>query len=296
MHRWTITEMPPQAGRLAVVTGANSGIGYQAARALAGAGARVIVAARDEARGRAAAQAIGRSAEWRPLDLARLDSVAAFADAVAAEGTAIDLLILNAGVMAPPERRVTADGFELQLGTNYLGHFALAQRLWPWMAQGGRVVPLASIAAKRARLHFDDPMFKRRYDAWAAYRQSKLAMLIFARELARRQQRVASIAAHPGFARTNIVANGPGDGNIRGIAFRLFGNLVSQSAAAGALPVLRAATDPGTASGDYIGSVGPFELKGPAGPVPAPQAALDPASAERLWTLSEQWVGLRFHP
>ena len=126
MHRWTIADMPPQAGRLAVVTGANSGIGHQTALALAGAGARVIVAARDEARGRAAAQAIGRGAEWRSLDLARLGSVAAFADALTADGTAIDLLILNAGVMAPPERRTTTDGFELQLGTNYLGHFALA--------------------------------------------------------------------------------------------------------------------------------------------------------------------------
>jgi len=296
MHHWTITDMPSPAGRLAVVTGANSGIGYETALALAGAGARVIVAARDEARGRAAAEAIGADAEWRPLDLARLASVAAFADRMLADGVAIDLLILNAGVMAPPERGVTADGFERQLGTNYLGHFALTQRLWPLMTAGGRVVPLSSIAAKRARLHFDDPMFERRYDAWAAYCQSKLAMLIFARELARRQQRVASIAAHPGFARTSLVANGPGERNVRGAALRLLGNLVSQSAAAGALPVLRAAMDPGIGSGDYIGSVGPFELKGPAGPVPAPDAAHDAASAERLWALSEEWVGLRFRP
>ena len=296
MHRWALADMPSQAGHLAVVTGANSGIGYETAWALARAGARVIVAARDEARGRTAAEAIGGGAEWRPLDLARLGSVAAFTDRIAADGSAIDLLILNAGVMAPPDRGLTAEGFERQLGTNYLGHFALAQLLWPLMAAGGRVVPVSSIAAKRGRLHFDDPMFERRYDPWAAYRQSKLAMLIFARELARRQQRVASIATHPGFARTNLVTNGPGDRNIRGVAIRLFGNLLSQSAAAGALPVLRAATDPGVASGDYIGSVGPFELKGPAGPVPAPRAACDRASAERLWTLSEEWTGLPFRP
>ena len=296
MQRWTIIDMPPQTGRLAVVTGANSGIGYESARALALVGAHVIVAARDEIKGRAAAQAIGRGAEWRPLDLARLESVAAFADHMLAEGTAIDLLILNAGVMAPPERRVTAEGFELQLGTNYLGHFGLAQRLWPLMAEGSRVVPLTSIAAKRARLHFDDPMFERRYDAWAAYCQSKLAMLIFARELARRQQRVASIAAHPGFARTQIVSNGPGDRSVRGTVYRLFAGLYSQSAASGALPVLRAATDPGIASGDYIGSIGPFEMTGPPGPVPAPPAARDSVSAQRLWAQSEEWVGLRFRP
>ena len=134
------------------------------------------------------------------------------------------------------------------------------------MAEGGRVVPLSSIAAKRARLHFDDPMFERRYDAWAAYCQSKLAMLIFARELAQRQQRIASIAAHPGFARTQIVSNGPGDRSVRGTVYRLFAGLYSQSAASGALPVLRAATDPGIASGDYIGSIGPFEMTGPPGP------------------------------
>ncbi len=296
MPRWTIADMPQQTGRLAVVTGANSGIGYETALALASGGAHVIVAARDEAKGRAAAQAIGRGAEWRPLDLARLASVAAFADRMAADGAAIDLLILNAGVMAPLERRTTADGFEFQLGTNYLGHFALAQRLWPLIAEGGRVVPLSSIAAKRARLHFNDPMFEHRYDAWAAYCQSKLAMLIFARELARRQAENASIAAHPGFARTNIISNGPGDRSLRGRAYRLFAGLYSQSAVAGAMPVLRAATDPSVASGDYIGSVGPFEMTGPPGPVPVPPAARDPVTAERLWALSEEWVSLPFRP
>jgi len=294
MQRWTTADIPPQTGHLAIVTGANSGIGYETALALAKAGARVIVAARDEAKGRAAAQGIGHGAEWRPLDLASLASVSAFAERLLREALPIDMLILNAGVMAPPARRETADGFELQWGTNYLGHFALAARLWPLMKTGGRVVPLASIAAKRGRIHFDDPNFERRYDAWAAYCQSKLAMLILGREVARRQTRVESIPAHPGFARTRIVANGPGEGNIRNIVFRLFGNLASQSAAAGALPVLRAATDPAVRSGDYIGSVGPFELKGPPGPVSAPRLARDSAVAERLWALSEENVGLRW--
>ncbi len=296
MRRWTLADMPSQEGRLAVVTGANSGIGYETAQALAGAGARVIVAARSEARGRAATQAIGRRAEWRPLDLASLASVAAFADRLLTEDARIDLLILNAGVMAPPKRDTTADGFELQLGTNYLGHFALAQRIWPLMAEGARIVPLASIAARRGRLDFDDPMAERRYVPWRAYCQSKLAMLMFGRELARRQQRIASIAAHPGFARTSIVSNGPGDSSLRGTAYRLFAGLYSQSAAQGALPVLRAATDPGIASGDYIGSVGPLEMTGSPGPVPAPRAARDPVAAERLWALSEEWTGLAFRP
>ena len=141
MSNWTIKDMPPQAGRLAVVTGANSGIGYETALALANAGARVIVAARSEAKGRAAAQAIGGLAEWRSLDLASLASVQRFADTLLADGTPIDMLILNAGVMALPKRELTEDGFERQLGTNFLGHFALTARLWPLVKDGGRVVP-----------------------------------------------------------------------------------------------------------------------------------------------------------
>ncbi len=296
MRHWTIADMPPQAGRLAIITGANSGIGFETARALAMAGARVIVAARSEAKGRDAAQTIGRGAEWRPLDLASLASVAMFANRLLAEGAAIAFLILNAGVMAPPKRRTTADGFELQLGTNYLGHFALSQRLWPLLAEGARVVPLSSIAAKRGRFHFDDPMAERRYIPWRAYCQSKLAMLVFGLELARRQHRVASIPAHPGFARTRIIANGPGDKSPRGTSYRWFTRLYSQSAAEGALPVLRAATDPAIVSGTYLGSVGFLEMVGPPGPAPIPRMARDVAAAERLWTLSEEWTGLTFRP
>jgi NAD(P)-dependent dehydrogenase (short-subunit alcohol dehydrogenase family) len=298
MKRWTIADMARQDGRLAVVTGANSGIGYETARALAQAGAQVIAAARDETKGRAAAQAIGHGAEWRPLDLACLASVRAFADTLLAEGRAIDRLILNAGVMALPERRTTADGFELQLGTNFLGHFALTQQLWPLLAPGARVVPLASIAARRGTIDFDDPMAKGRYDPWAVYSQSKLAMLIFGLELARRAMGtgVASIAAHPGFARTSLIANGPGEGGMRGWAIRCLGNLVSQSAAQGALPVLRAATDPDARSGDYLGSIGPFELKGPPGHAAIPSAARDADTGSRLWALAEEHVSLPFRP
>jgi NAD(P)-dependent dehydrogenase (short-subunit alcohol dehydrogenase family) len=291
---WTLADMPAQAGRLAIVTGANSGIGYETALALAHAGAQVIVAARDETKGRAAAQAIGGLAEWRPLDLASLASVAAFAEGM--RGERIDMLVLNAGVMAVPQRRTTADGFELQLGTNFVGHFALTARLWPQMADGGRVVPLASLAARRGRIDFDDPMAERRYSPWTVYSQSKLAMLVFGLELARRNRRVASIPAHPGFARTSLLANGPGKDLLRDLSLRLFGDLVSQSAADGALPVLQAATDPALVSGAYIGSIGPFELRGPPGPAAVPRQATDPETGRRLWALAESWTGLPFAP
>ena len=298
MKRWTIADMGRQDGRRIIVTGANSGIGYETARALAGAGAHVILAARDADKGRAAADAIGQGAVWQPLDLASLASVEQFAEVQLAAGHPIDRLILNAGVMALPERRLTVDGFECQLGTNLLGHFALAARLWPLLAAGARVVSVASIAAWRGRIDFDDPMAERHYDPWAVYAQSKLAMLMFGLELARRAvgTGVASIPAHPGFARTNLLANGPGTGGVRGWSTRYLGNLVSQSAAHGALPILRAATDPELHSGDYLGSTGPFELRGAPGHAVVPPAARDPEAAARLWTMAEECVDLPFRP
>ncbi len=294
MSDWTVRDIARLDGRRAIVTGANSGIGYETALALTRAGARVIVAARAEAKGRAAAQAIGGAAEWWSLDLASLASVERFANAVQADGTPIDMLILNAGVMALPKREVTEDGFERQFGTNFLGHFALTAKLWPLLADGARVVPLSSIAAKRGRLHLDDPMFARGYKPWDAYSQSKLAMLMLGLELARRQDRAASIAAHPGFARTNLVANGMGRNWLRDTAMNVAGNLLSQSAADGALPVLRAATDPTLASGDYIGPLSPFELRGPPGLVPPPKQAPDRTAGEALWALAEQTTGSTF--
>lgn len=296
MARWTTRDIPSQAGRLAVVTGANSGIGFETAKALAGAGARVILAARDPAKGRAAAARIGGAAEWGDLDLADLASIARFSEALRRDGTPIDRLILNAGVMAVPARRTTADGFELQFGTNYLGHFALTAQLWPLMGAGSRVVPLSSIAARRGRIAFADPMAERAYNPWAVYCQSKLAMLMFGLELARGTagSEIASIPAHPGFARTSLIANGPGEGGLRGAAIKLLGGFVSQSAAAGALPVLRAATDPSIRSGAYLGPIGPFELKGPPGFAIIPKQAQDAEAVSRLWALSERLTGVSF--
>lgn len=294
MPRWTVADIPPQAGRLAVVTGANSGIGFETAKALAAAGARVIVAARSEAKGRDAAARIGPRAAWRSLDLADLASIAHFAATLIREATPIDMLVLNAGVMALPERRQTVDGFEMQIGVNFLGHFALAARLWPLMARGARIVPLASIVAKRGRIDTRDFMATQRYAPWPVYAQSKLAMVVFARELAQRQDRIASIAAHPGFARTSLIANGPGKDLLRDTLLGLFGDLISQSAADGALPVLRAATDPSLLSGDYVGAAGLFELKGAALPVTPPRRALDPETGNWLWAEAERLTATPF--
>lgn len=293
---WTTADMPRQDGRLAIVTGANSGIGYETALELSRVGARVIVATRSEAKGREAVTRIGGQTEWRGLDLASLTSVAAFADRLLTEEKALDLLILNAGVMALPRRRETADGFEQQFGTNHLGHFALTARLWPLLTatKGARVVPVASLAAQRGRIDFDDLMAERRYNPWKVYSASKLANLLFAQELSRRAEGsgVSAIAAHPGVAVTSLLSNGPGFAAIG----NFFIGLIGQSAAAGALPSLRAATDPAANSGDYLGSTGFRGMRGPPGPAPLPPQARDPAAATRLWAASEELVGLTFRP
>lgn len=292
--------MPRQHGRTAIVTGANSGIGFEVSLALARAGAEVFLAARDLEKGRQAAGAIGHGAECRVLDLADLASVRRFADGMLTIDGPLDLLILNAGVMALPTRQLSADGRERQFATNHLGHFALAARLWPLLAKtpGARVVVLSSIAAKRARMDFDDLDGETRYRPWDAYSRSKLANLLFMTELARRAEGtgVTVLAAHPGFARTNLIANGPGTSPMRDFALRWLGGLVSQPQKDGALPILRAATDPAATTGDYYGSTGFQELKGPPGPVPLPPAARDREAARRLWEASERLAGVEFRP
>ena len=301
---WTVSDIPSQAGRLAVVTGP-TGLGYETALALAQAGATVIVAGRNPQTGEASAAKIrglapGADARFERLDLASLASVGAFANRMIAAGTPIDLLVNNAGVMMPPKRQVTADGFELQFGTNYLGHFALTAALLPLLRQGRdpRVVSLSSIAATNASLHFDDLQFAKRYGPTTAYGQSKLAMLMFAYELQRRSDAagwgIKSFAAHPGIARTDLIAKGAGPGSALAIASRLFGGLMSQSAAQGALPTLLAATSPTAKAGAYYGPDGMGGLKGAPVLVKPPSQALDTAAAARLWEVSEQLAGVRF--
>jgi NAD(P)-dependent dehydrogenase (short-subunit alcohol dehydrogenase family) len=301
MSGWSIKDMPSQQGKLAVVTGANSGLGYETALALAGAGAEVIVAARSADKGhhavaRIRAQVPSANVRFDALDLASLASVAGFSRRLVAAEKPLDLLINNAGVMALAKRQLTADGFEMQFGTNYLGHYALTAQLLPLLrrAPAPRVVSLSSIAHRGGRIDFDDLQGERRYKPWKAYQQSKLAMLMLALELQRRSGAdgwgLMSNAAHPGFARTQLMANGPGDNLLASLVMPL----VSHSAAAGALPTLYAATSPDAKPSGYYGPNGIFELKGVVAPSKIMPQALDLAVASRLWDVSAKLAGVTF--
>ena len=297
--RWSPSAIPDRSGTVAVVTGASSGIGLHTALELARAGTTVVLACRDAARGAAAAARIRRAVpsadiEVRLLDLADLSSVRSFA---AGWARPLDLLINNAGVMAPPPR-LTADGFELQMGTNHLGHFALTGLLLPWFADraGARVVTVASLAHRMGVINFSDLQSQRSYRRWAAYAQSKLANLLFAAELDRRLagHLAISVAAHPGLAATNLPAAGPAMSGHR-ITAALLGmgtRLVCQSSARGAWPTLFAATAPGVHGGEYFGPDGLLETRGRPGLAERSAAAADPAVAERLWVVSQDLTEL----
>jgi NAD(P)-dependent dehydrogenase (short-subunit alcohol dehydrogenase family) len=300
--KWTSEQIPDQHGRVAIVTGANSGLGLATARELARHGARVVLACRDTAKGERAlreieAAAPGAQLELAALDLGSLASVAAFATSFRSDHDGLDLLVDNAGVMAPP-RRQTADGFELQLGTNHLGHFALAGRLIGAMAgrADARVVTLSSNAHKLGRIDFDDLQSERRYSRWRAYGQSKLADLMFALELDRRLRAagasVKSVAAHPGYAATNLqTAAAP---LLDRLVMQVANPIIAQSADRGALPTLYAATHPGLAGGSYVGPDGIGELRGHPHLVSPNRAARDADVAARLWSVSEELTGVRF--
>jgi NAD(P)-dependent dehydrogenase (short-subunit alcohol dehydrogenase family) len=306
MSRWTTADIPSQSGRLALITGANSGIGFHAAKELARAGARVILACRDvtkadEAKSRILAELPAASLEVAKLDLANLASVREFTQTFLEQRRPLDLLINNAGVMALPERRLTADGFELQFGTNHLGHFALTGLLLPAIstASGSRIVTVSSIAHRGGEIRFDDLQGSRDYKPWPAYRQSKLANLFFAFELDRRlraeQRTIASIAVHPGVSKTNLFQAGPGQG--RGLEAKvipIFIALTAQSEAQGALPTLYGATSPLALSGKYYGPDGFREMRGYPVEVHAEAQAYDDAIADRLWQISEELTGVRY--
>jgi len=306
MAKWTVADIPDQHGRLAVVTGANSGLGFQAALALARAGAHVILAARDASRGEAAlgrlrASASGADVELMALDLADLSSVRDFAGAFDERHDHLDLLVNNAGVMALPYRR-TADGFEMQLGTNHLGHFALTGLLLPRLLAGSapRVVTVSSGAHRLGKIRFDDLQGERRYRKWLAYGQSKLANLLFTFELQRRAEAAGtplrSVAAHPGYAATNLQVAGPRMENSR-VGERLnelANRVLAQPDSQGALPPLYAATVPELPGGSYVGPDGPFEARGHPQRVEASGAAKDQATARRLWEVSEELTGVRY--
>jgi NAD(P)-dependent dehydrogenase (short-subunit alcohol dehydrogenase family) len=307
MNDWTLADLPPQAGRRVIITGATGGIGFEAALALAGAGAEVLLTGRNAGKGQLALQRIlarhpQASVRYDHLDLGSLASVAAFCRRQAEAGTAIDLLINNAGVMTPPQRRETEDGFELQFGTNHLAHVALTAQLLPLLRRGRRpqVVCVSSGAHRlRAAIHFDDLQWTRRYQPWPAYAQSKLALLMFALELQRRSDAqgwgLLSNACHPGYARTDLIANGPGTGAAWArLSQRWLGPWMSQSAADGALPALYAATAAQAAPGGYYGPRDMFELKGPPVAAVIGRRARDSAVAARLWEVSSQLTGVQW--
>jgi NAD(P)-dependent dehydrogenase (short-subunit alcohol dehydrogenase family) len=303
MTSWTAFDIPPQTGRVAVVTG-TGGLGYEDALALARAGAEVIIAGRNPAKGADAVARIGAAVpdaniRFEQLDLASLASVAAFADRFAARYSRLDLLINNAGVMVPPQRQQTEDGFELQLGTNYLGHFALTGRLLPVLrgTARSRVVTLSSVAARSGAIDFDDLNASARYRPMPVYSQSKLACLMFSLELQRRsdsgQWGLTSIGAHPGVARTDLLHNAPGRWSAMGLARSLLWFLF-QPVAQGALPTLFAATSPDAVPGGYYGPKNLGETRGAPAMARIPPQARDVGAATRLWEISENLTGVTF--
>jgi NAD(P)-dependent dehydrogenase (short-subunit alcohol dehydrogenase family) len=308
-----IATVPDLSGKLAVVTGSNSGLGLGLTRRLSAAGADVVMAIRNRAKGEAAIDQIHATVPdakltIKALDLSSLAAVAALGEQLNADGRPIDILINNAGVMTPPERDTTADGFELQFGSNHLGHFALTAQLLPLLraAKGARVVSLSSLAARYGRIHFDDPQFEKSYSAQSSYGQSKLAVLMFARELDRRSREagwgILSNAAHPGLTKTNLQISGPSHGRGRPSMMEQFYKLswrltpfLWQEIDEGILPALYAAAAPQAEGGAFYGPRGIYEAAG--GGVTAakvPARARSDADSRRLWELSEHLTGISY--
>lgn len=301
MTNWAASNIPSQRERTAVVTG-TGGLGFEDALLLARAGANVIIAGRSQSKGEIAVDRIRQRVPdanigFEVLDLANLDSIKAFGARLRSSVDRLDLLINNAGVMIPPKRRVTADGFELQFGTNHLGHFALTAQLLPLLRKGSRprVVTLSSVAARSGAINFDDLHSERSYKPMVAYGQSKLACLMFALELQRRSDAagwgIQSIAAHPGVSRTDLLPNGAGKWSVMGITRRFLWFLF-QPAAQGALPTLFAATSPRAQGGLYYGPDKLGETRGYPAVVKIPPQALNTVTAARLWTESARLAGV----
>ncbi|MBX2802601.1 MAG: SDR family oxidoreductase [Myxococcales bacterium] len=297
MAAWTEDDIPDQTGRTAIVTGANTGIGFETARALAQKGAAVTLACRNPEKGKDAVERIralqpSGSVELRVLDLSDLQSVSSFSEAYVADHERLDLLILNAGVMVPPKSE-TAQGFELQFGVNHLSHFALTGQLLPLVQRTpeARVVVVSSTAASFGTMNFEDLQFAERgYQAWPAYGQSKLANQLFTRELQRRLQGAGETAlvtaAHPGWTATDLQRSS-------GLA-SFFNPFFAQKPPMGALPTLRAATDPDAAAASYYGPRGIGQMRGAPVVVPMVRAASKDADAVQLWEVSEELTGVRY--
>lgn len=293
MSRWAAKDIPNLDGKVAVVTGSNAGLGLEAARLLAGAGARVLMACRNRAKAEAAAAQVGPAAEIVDLDLSSLKSVAGAADEIKGLTPRVDILLNNAGLMAI-DRSTTADGFEMQFGVNHLGPFALTAHLAPVIAAtpGARVVNVSSMGHRPGVMRWDDLMFERGYDRWRPYFQSKLANLLFTLELQSRFEAARvdakALGAHPGATATDLGHEGTGALNA---ALRIFGGF-GQSVGVGALPLVRAASDPAAKGGDFYGPQ--YLMVGhPVKETPGPQARRS-ADAKRLWAESERLTGVNF--
>jgi len=300
-QKWTTAQIPALNGKTALITGANSGIGYRAAEELARHGAHVLLGCRNAAKGadalaRLRAEVPGASAEEALLDVSSIADVKRFAVEFLAGHRTLDLLINNAGVMALPTRELTPEGFERQFATNHLGHFALTGLLMPVLlaAPAPRVVTVASLAHRAGKIHFDDLQMAKKYKPWDAYGQSKLANILFARELARRAAGtpLLSLPVHPGVSVTSIIDNGPGGKDLKMRLYKVIAPVLMQSDAAGALPTLYAATSPDAHSGEYIGPDGFMEIKGSPVVVKPRKNGLDEAAGKRLWEVSEQLTGV----
>jgi NAD(P)-dependent dehydrogenase (short-subunit alcohol dehydrogenase family) len=304
--KWTTADIPSQAGRLAIITGSNSGIGFQAAKELARAGATVILACRnaqkaDEAKNKIIQEIPHAKIEVGSLDVADLKSVREFAKKFIASDRELDLLINNAGIMAYFDRKVSPDGFEMQFATNHLGHFALTGLLLPALLSttGSRVVSVASLAHRSGTMYFNDLQFEKKYTSWAPYAQSKLSNILFALELNRRLKilsaNVESLAVHPGLSDTQLGANGPGSKNkILNVVAKAVSSLIGQSEEQGALPTLRAATDLSAKGGEYYGPSGFFEWRGSPVKVPCTSEASSQEVAAKLWKMSEELTKVRY--
>jgi NAD(P)-dependent dehydrogenase (short-subunit alcohol dehydrogenase family) len=300
MARWTVSDIPSQSGRTAIVTG-TGGLGYQTALELVRKGGDVTLVGRNAEKGAEAVRTIRAAVppgkvRFELVDLASLASIKAFGARMGIERQSLDLLVNNAGVMAPPQRRTTSDGFELQFGTNYLGHFALTATLWPLLRRGHtpRVTHVSSIAHRMGTIDFDDLQSEVRYKPMAAYNVSKLANLVFAFELQRRSDAarwaVTSTAAHPGMANTELAGNGPGRHSLMARLFPVFG----QPAASGALPILYAATSPDAKPQGYYGPDGLFEMKGSPKSATIAARAKNMEVAARLWETSLRLTGVTY--
>lgn len=305
---WTKNHIPSQRGKLAVVTGANSGLGFHITKMLAAQGCRVVMACRNMQKGHNAIKQIsklypGAKLELMKMDLSALHSVQQFAERLKRKHQNLDYLFNNAGVMIPPYK-TTSDNFELQFGVNYLGHFALTAYLMDMIERspGCKVIHTGSLAANRGKIHFDDLNFRKHYKDWDAYNQSKLAVLMFGLELDKRFREAGinakSIVAHPGLSKTNLFDSGKEKTN----AIRLFfmkyiaGNLVMQKADKGALPLLYAATEPQAKGGTYYGPDGWWEMKGYPKEAKIPKAARNEEKRQKLWEISEKLTGTHLHP